>query len=46
MKLGTRSHLLERAAADRVKRALTGNSELADRNDVLTHTRETLRVPQ
>src|SRR5262249_57210829 len=26
--------LLERAAADRVKRALTGNSELADRNDV------------
>ena len=27
--------LLERAAADRVKRALTGNSELADRNDVL-----------
>ena len=32
--------LLERAAADRVKRALTGNSELADRNDVL------LPVPQ
>ena len=32
--------LLERAAADRVKRALTGNSELADRNDVLLPDRQ------
>ena len=36
--------LLERAAADRVKRALTGNSELADRNDVLLPDRQSAEL--
>ena len=36
--------LLGRAAADRVKRALTGNSELADRNDVLLPDRQSAEL--
>jgi len=36
--------LLDRAAADRVKRALTGNSELADRNDVLLPDRQSAEL--
>ena len=36
--------LLERAVADRVKRALTGNSELADRNDVLLPDRQSAEL--
>src|SRR5215831_5825308 len=36
--------LLERAAADRVKRALTGNSEPADRNDVLLPDRQSAEL--
>src|SRR5262244_2903418 len=36
--------LLERAAADRVKRALTGNSELSDRNDVLLPDRQSAEL--
>src|SRR6516225_1824799 len=36
--------LLERAAADRVKRALTGDSELADRNDVLLPDRQSAEL--
>jgi dipeptidyl aminopeptidase/acylaminoacyl peptidase len=36
--------LLERAAADRVKRARTGNSELADRNDVLLPDRQSAEL--
>ena len=34
----------ERAAADRVKRALTGNFELADRNDVLLPDRQSAEL--
>jgi alpha-beta hydrolase superfamily lysophospholipase len=36
--------LLDRAAADRVKRALTGNSDLADRNDVLLPDRQSAEL--
>ena len=36
--------LLDRAAADRVKRALTGKSELADRNDVLLPDRQSAEL--
>ena len=36
--------LLERAAADRVKRALTGNSDLADRNEVLLPDRQSAEL--
>src|SRR5262249_22685391 len=39
-----RPDVLERAAADRVKRALTGNSELADRNDVLLPDRQSAEL--
>jgi uncharacterized protein len=36
--------LLDLAAADRVKRALTGNSEFADRNDVLLPDRQSAEL--